>query len=61
MFQVEYAMEATRRGRTVLGVCGEGCVALVTRSRSPPSSCRAVGPEGGVWAVDTHVGIAACG
>eukprot|EP00752_Nemacystus_decipiens_P012208 g10823.t1 len=61
MFQVEYAMEATRRGRTVLGVCGEGCVVLVTRDPSPPSSCRAVGPEEGVWAVDTHVGIAASG
>eukprot|EP00903_Cladosiphon_okamuranus_P011700 g11004.t2 len=61
MFQVEYAMEATRRGRTVLGVCGEGCVVLVTRDPLPPSSCRAVGGEGGVWAVDTHVGIAASG
>lgn len=62
MFQVEYAMEATRRGRTVLGVCGEGCVVLLTRDPSPPpSSCRAVEPEDGVWAVDTHVGIAASG
>lgn len=67
MFQVEYAMEATRRGRTVVGVCGDGCVALVTRdppsSPSKPSSCRAVvGPDGdGVWAVDTHVGITASG
>lgn len=61
MFQVEYAVEATRRGRTVLGVCGEGCVVLVTRDPSPPSSCRAVGADGGVWAVDTHVGIAASG
>jgi len=54
-------MEATRRGRTVLGVCGEGCVALLTRDPSPASSCRAVGGEEGVWAVDTHVGIAASG
>lgn len=58
---MEYAMEATRRGRTLLGVCGEDCVALVTRDPSPPSSCRAVKHEGGVWAVDTHVGIAAAG
>ncbi|CAM9711334.1 unnamed protein product [Hapterophycus canaliculatus] len=61
IFQVEYATEATRRGRTVLGVCGEDCVALVTRDPSPKSSCRAVKHEGGVWAVDTHVGIAAAG
>ncbi|CAN0136392.1 unnamed protein product, partial [Ectocarpus sp. 8 AP-2014] len=62
IYQVEYAMEATRRGRTVLGVCAGGCVVLVTRDPSPPtSSCRAAGPQEGVWAVDTHVGIAACG
>ncbi|CAM9889103.1 unnamed protein product [Ectocarpus sp. 12 AP-2014] len=62
IYQVEYAMEATRRGSTVLGVCGGGCVALVTRDPSPPmSSCRAAGPQEGVWAVDAHVGIAACG
>ena len=55
-------MEATRRGRTVVGVCADGCVALVTRDppQSQPPSCRAV-KDGGVWEVDSHVGIAASG
>eukprot|EP00903_Cladosiphon_okamuranus_P011688 g10993.t1 len=61
MIQVEYAKEATWRGRTVIGVCGEGCVVLVTRDSSPPSSCRAVGGGRGLWAVNTHVSIAAFG
>ena len=60
MFQVEYAIEATRRGQTVVGVCGDGCVALVTREPSRRSSCLGV-PSGGVWEVDSHMGIAASG
>ena len=60
MFQVEYAMEATRRGRTVVGVCGDGCVVLVTRDPPQPLSCRSV-KDRGVWEVDSHVGIAASG
>lgn len=61
MLQVEYAMEATRRGGTVVGVCGDDCVALVTREPPQSSSLRAVPSAGGVWAVDSHVGIAASG
>ncbi|MCX8204093.1 MAG: archaeal proteasome endopeptidase complex subunit alpha [Candidatus Nezhaarchaeota archaeon] len=60
LFQVEYALEAVRRGWTTLGVkCAEGVVLAVEKKRILPL----VDPSSmeKIWKIDEHVGIAYAG
>ena len=60
LFQVEYALEAVRRGWTTLGVrCPEGAVLAVEKKRILPL----VDPSSmeKIWKIDEHVGVAYAG
>lgn len=60
LFQVEYALEAVRRGWTTLGVkCIEGVVLAVEKKRILPL----VDPSSmeKIWKIDEHIGIAYAG
>lgn len=60
LFQVEYALEAVRRGWTTLGVkCPEGVVLAVEKKRILPL----VDPSSmeKIWKIDEHVGVAYAG
>jgi len=60
LFQVEYALEAVRRGWTTLGVkCPEGTVLAVEKKRILPL----VDPSSmeKIWKIDEHVGVAYAG
>jgi len=60
LFQVEYALEAVRRGWTTLGVrCPEGVVLAVEKKKILPL----VDPSSmeKIWKIDEHIGIAYAG
>ncbi|MEM4699491.1 MAG: archaeal proteasome endopeptidase complex subunit alpha, partial [Candidatus Nezhaarchaeales archaeon] len=60
LFQVEYALEAVRRGWTTLGVkCVEGVVLAVEKKKILPL----VDPSSmeKIWKIDEHVGVAYAG
>ena len=60
LFQVEYALEAVRRGWTTLGIrCVEGVVLAVEKKRILPL----VDPTSmeKIWKIDEHIGIAYAG
>ncbi|MDH5815839.1 MAG: archaeal proteasome endopeptidase complex subunit alpha [Candidatus Nezhaarchaeota archaeon] len=60
LYQVEYALEAVKRGWTTLGIrCKDGVVVAVEKKRISPL----VDPETmeKIWKVDDHVGIAYAG
>lgn len=60
LFQVEYALEAVRRGWTTLGIrCPEGVVLAVEKKRVLPLVDPASMEK--IWKIDEHIGIAYAG
>lgn len=60
LFQVQYAMEAVKRGATVVGVRGRDCVVLAADKRITTGLMIPASVEK-IYKVDEHIGIATSG